>query len=144
MVNTKILLAVVIVLLIGVAAAGYQITNNNGQLFTPTTTQQSSSSDQVNNQPTASQSSGSSQGTSSGLSTSGNGGTNVKISSAQAKLIASQSIEQQGAYASTPKLTTINGKKVYVVPIIYNGKTSGEIWIDANTGSNVGGAGGAP
>ena len=144
MVNRKILLSIVIVLLIGVAAASYQITNNNQQLFTPTTPQeQSSSSNQANTQPAASQSSGSSQVTSSGLSTSSTG-TNVKITSAQAKYIASKSIEQQGAKAGTPKLTTINGKKVYVVPIIYNGETAGEIWIDAQTGENVGGAGGAP
>ena len=143
MVNRKILLSVVIVLLIGVAAASYQITNNNQQLFTPTTPQeQSSSSNQVSNQPATSSSS--SQKTSSEQSTSGNGGTNVKISSAQAKIIASKYIDQQGASAGTPKLTTINGNKVYVVPIIYNGKTAGEIWVDAQTGENVGGAGGAP
>ena len=143
MVNSKILLSVVIVLLIGVAAASYQITNNsnNQQLFTPTTPQEQSSSNQVNNQPTTTQSSGS-QVTSSGQST--NGGANVKISSAQAKTIASKYIVQQGATAGTPQLEKINGNQVYVVPIIYNGKTAGEIWVDANTGKNVGGAGGAP
>jgi len=69
----------------------------------------------------------------------------VKISASEAKSIVQNNyIEQDGAKAGTPKLTTMNGEKVYVVPIIYNGKQAGEIWIDAQTGKNIGGAGGAP
>ena len=33
---------------------------------------------------------------------------------------------------------------VYIVPVIINGKNVGEIDIDANTGKNIGGAGGSP
>ncbi|WP_414470110.1 PepSY domain-containing protein [Methanobacterium sp. ACI-7] len=143
MVNTKILISVVIVLLIGVAAAGYQISTNTPGLLQPTTTQDQKSTDQSQVQSGGSQS-GTQGGTTSGGSQSGNGGNDVKISPAQAKSIAQKSIAQEGATTGTPELITMNGKKVYVVPVIDNGKRSGEIWIDAQTGENIGGAGGAP
>ena len=143
MVNTKILISVVIVLLIGVAAAGYQISTNTPGLLQPTTTQDQKSTDQSQVQSGGSQS-GTQGGTTSGGSQSGDGGNDVKISPAQAKSIAQKSIAQEGATTGAPKLITMNGKKVYVVPVIDNGKTSGEIWIDAQTGENIGGAGGAP
>jgi hypothetical protein len=37
----------------------------------------------------------------------------------------------------------MDGKKVYVVPVTIDDK-QGEVWIDAQTGENIGGAGGAP
>jgi uncharacterized membrane protein YkoI len=64
------------------------------------------------------------------------------ISSEEAKKIASNYIEQSGATAGTPQLVNQDGKKVYVVPVIYNGTNAGEIDIDALTGQNLGGAGG--
>ena len=64
------------------------------------------------------------------------------ISSEEAKKIASNYIEQAGASAGTPQLVNQDGKKVYVVPVIYNGTNAGEIDIDALTGQNLGGAGG--
>ncbi len=67
-----------------------------------------------------------------------------KISSAEAKKIAQKYIEEPGATAGTPTLSKIDGKYVYIVPVIENGKNVGEIDIDALTGKNVGGAGGAP
>ncbi len=66
----------------------------------------------------------------------------MEISMTKAKSIAQKYIEQPGATAGTPKLQKINGKQVYVVPVIYNGQRAGEIWIDAQTGKNIGGAGG--
>jgi len=144
MVKTKILISVVIVLLIGVAAAGYQITSTAPGLWQPTTPQeQQQSTDQSSQQSVQSQDI-TQGGTTSGVSQSGNGGNNVKISASQAKSIAQKSIGHPGATTGTPKLTTMDGKKVYVVPVIDNGKTAGEIWIDAQTGENIGGAGGAP
>jgi uncharacterized membrane protein YkoI len=144
MVNTKILLSVVIVLLIGVAAASYQITTNTPGLWQPTTSQDQKSSDQV----TSTQSEGSQSGTQSETTSTGsqtaNGGSSVGISITKAKSIAQNYIEQPGAAAGTPKLQTMNGTKVYIVPVIYKGEQAGEIWIDAKTGKNVGGAGGAP
>jgi uncharacterized membrane protein YkoI len=144
MVNTKILLSVVIVLLIGVAAASYQMTTNTPGLWQPTTSQDQKSSDQV----TSTQSEGSQSGTQSETTSTGsqtaNGGSSVEISITKAKSIAQNYIEQPGATAGTPKLKTMNGTKVYIVPVIYKGEQAGEIWIDAKTGKNVGGAGGAP
>jgi len=68
----------------------------------------------------------------------------TNITATQAQQLANKYIEQTGATAGTPQLTTSNGKEIYVVPIIYNGNTVGQIEIDANTGQNLGGAGGAP
>lgn len=68
----------------------------------------------------------------------------TKISSAEAKKIAQKYIEEPGATAGTPTLSKMDGKYVYTVPVIENGKNVGEIDIDATTGKNVGGAGGAP
>ncbi len=144
MVNTKILLSVVIVALIGAAAAGYQITTSTPGLWQPTTLQDQQSTDQSNVQSGGSQS-GTQGGTTSEGSQSGNGGSNVKISSTQAKSIVQKNyIQQDGAVAGTPKLVTNNGDTYYIVPIKMNGKTQGEIYIDAQTGKNIGGAGGAP
>jgi len=144
MVKTKILISVIIVALIGVAAAGYQINSTKTPgLWQPTTTSGQTPTDQSSQQSVQTQS-GSQSGTTSGGSQSTQGGSNVKITVSQAKSIAQKSIEQPGATAGTPKLKTLNGTKIYIVPVIYNGKTAGEIWIDAQTGENIGGAGGAP
>lgn len=143
MVNTKILLSVVIVLLIGVAAASYQITTSTPGLWQPTTSQDQSTDQSTDTQSEVSQDETQSETTSQG-SQSGDGGSNVEISATKAKSIAQKYIEQPGATAGTPKLTTMDGTQVYIVPVIYNDKQAGEIWIDAQTGKNVGGAGGAP
>ncbi len=148
MIDSKILVSVVIVLLIGVAAAGYQISSQTPGLWQPVTStnpdtsQQSSSATGTDsgNQ----QSSASSVSTSSSQKTSASGSDTVKISSSEAKAIAAKSILQEGATAGTPKLTTYGGTKAYLVPVIMNGNQVGEIYIDAQTGKNLGGAGGAP
>jgi uncharacterized membrane protein YkoI len=66
------------------------------------------------------------------------------ISPEKAKSIAQQYIEEPGVTTGTPVLQTFNGKKVYVVPLVQNGQNVGEIEINAVTGENLGGAGGAP
>jgi len=71
-------------------------------------------------------------------------GGNKVISTNKAQEIAQKYIEEPGAKAGTPKLSNINGKAVYIVPVILNGEQVGEIEIDAETGENLGGAGGAP
>ena len=147
MVKTKILISVIIVVLIGVAAAGYQISSDNTQnLWQPTSTQEQQSTDQGSDQSVQSQSgTGTQEGTSSGTGKSESGDSGVKITPSQAKSIVQNNyIQQEGATAGTPKLTTMNGKKAYIVPVIMNGNQVGEIWIDAQTGENIGGAGGAP
>jgi uncharacterized membrane protein YkoI len=151
MIDSKILVSVVIVLVIGVAAAGYQISDQTPGLWQGTSTdsgtdQQSSSSTGTDsgNQQSSSASSVSSVATSSSSKASGSGSTNVKITSSEAKTIASKYILQDGATAGTPKLTTYGSTKAYLVPVMMNGNQVGEIYIDAQTGANLGGAGGAP
>jgi len=91
---------------------------------------------------------GSNQNPQNNLSNQGQNVTNLtnatNITATQAQELANKYIEQAGATAGTPQLTTVNGKQVYVVPIVMNGKTVGQIEIDAATGQNLGGAGGAP
>ena len=70
--------------------------------------------------------------------------TNTNITSEEAQKIASKYIEVSGAIAGTPTLTKQDNKLIYIVPVIDNGKNVGEIDIDAQTGENLGGAGGAP
>lgn len=149
MINSKILVSVVIVLMIGVAAASYQI-SQTPQLWQLTTPQSSDSSNQGDSQSSSSssdvvqgQSSGSSSSAASSQGSS-SGGSSVKVSSSEAKKIAEGYIQQEGAVAGTPVIKTVGGKKVYVVPVKMNGENVGEIYIDPNTGKNVGGAGGAP
>ena len=64
------------------------------------------------------------------------------ISPAKAQEIAAQYIEQAGATPGTPDLISQDGRKVYVVPVMLNNTNVGEIDIDAQDGSNLGGAGG--
>lgn len=61
-----------------------------------------------------------------------------------AKLLAKKYIKQQGTTAGTPNLIKEDGKKVYIVPVLMNKTVVGEIDIDAHSGKNLGGAGGAP
>jgi uncharacterized membrane protein YkoI len=68
----------------------------------------------------------------------------TKISSAEAMKIANSYIQVSTAKAGTPALITQDNKLVYIVPVIDNGTNVGEIDIDAQTGANLGGAGGSP
>jgi uncharacterized membrane protein YkoI len=70
--------------------------------------------------------------------------TQTKISSTEAQKIASQYIEVSTATAGTPTLVSQDNNLVYIVPVLDNGTTVGEITIDAITGENLGGAGGSP
>ena len=70
--------------------------------------------------------------------------TKVAISAAQAMKIANSYIEVSNATAGTPSLVKEDNKLVYIVPVIDNGNNVGEIDIDAQTGANLGGAGGSP
>ena len=64
------------------------------------------------------------------------------ISPAEAQEIAAQYIEQARATPGAPDLVRQDGKKVYIVPVMLNNTNVGEINIDAQDGSNLGGAGG--
>jgi uncharacterized membrane protein YkoI len=70
--------------------------------------------------------------------------TKTKISSEEAQKIASKYIQVSTATAGTPKLVNQDNNLVYIVPVIDKGSTVGEISIDAQTGKNLGGAGGSP
>lgn len=71
-----------------------------------------------------------------------NNSEKTMISAIEAQEIAQKYIEEPGATVGTPHLVELNGQMIYVVPIIMDGKTVGQIEIDAYTGKNVGGAGG--
>lgn len=66
------------------------------------------------------------------------------ISKAKAKQIAQKYVEEPGLTAGTPQLVKSKNKQIYLVPVIDDGKQVGEIEIDALTGKNLGGSGGAP
>lgn len=68
--------------------------------------------------------------------------TAAKISAEEAKKTAAKYIEEPGATAGEPVLINTDGKSTYIVPVILNGNQVGEILIDAQTGENMGGAGG--
>ncbi len=72
------------------------------------------------------------------------GGVQIKISPAEAQKIAQNYVKEPGATLGTPQLNEFNGEMVYTVPIQINGTNVGEITINALTGENMGGAGGAP
>ena len=72
------------------------------------------------------------------------GGVEIKITPTEAQKIAETYVKEPGAKVGIPQLDEINGQLVYTVPIQINGTNVGEISINAMTGENMGGAGGAP
>ncbi len=130
----KSIIAVVVmaaVMVLGFTAYGSAHSNNNTTNTTPAQNLTNDTSKNTNNTTTATTSN---QNAGSGQDL---------ISAADAQSIAKQYILQPGAQAGTPDLKEINGEKIYIVPVIIDGKNVGEIDIDAQTGKNVGGAGGA-
>ncbi len=153
MLNKKILISIVIVLVIGVAAASYQAASKTPGVWQSgisesqlPTEQGSSVSDGSSSALTTSGSgivkSGSQSSTSSGQS--GSSGSDVQITAAKAKTIAQDNIKDSTATAGTPELTVIDGKTVYNVPVMSNNEQVGYFVINAQTGTIIEGAGGAP
>jgi uncharacterized membrane protein YkoI len=127
----KIILALLVVVAVsGLVYATYGNSGNSNNTTNITT--QGTQQTQINNTTQNSNSDKSTQTT-----------TKI-ISSAQAMKIANGYIEVSNATAGTPSLVTEDNKQVYIVPVIENGNTVGEIDIDAQTGKNLGGAGGSP
>jgi len=122
--------AIVVTLVVVVAIIGVAMAMNN-TANSKNSTNISKSSGTANNADVAN------------TSTSNNKSMGNMISSSEAQKKASEYINQSGATAGTPKLVNQDGKMVYIVPVIYNGQNAGEIDIDAETGRNLGGAGGA-
>ena len=132
MIKKIILALLVIVAVSGFVYATYGNTSN-GNNTTNNSTTQGTQAQQINNTTQNSNSATSTQTT-----------TKTAISSAQAMKIANNYIEVSNATAGTPSLVKQDNKLVYVVPVIDNGTNVGEIDIDAQTGANLGGAGGSP
>jgi uncharacterized membrane protein YkoI len=132
MMKKLIVTVVAIVAILGIAFAftGYSNTNNSMS---------------TSNNPTTSTSSGKVNETVKNTTANTKIAQSTYISPAEAQKIAKTYIEVSGATAGTPKLQNQDGTMVYVVPVIDSTNTSvGEINIDAITGKNLGGAGGAP
>jgi uncharacterized membrane protein YkoI len=128
----KIILALLVVVAVsGFVYATYGNTGNGNNTTNITT--QGTQQTQINNTTQNLNSAKSTQTT-----------TKVAISSAKAMKIANSYIEVSNATAGTPSLVKQDNKLVYIVPVIDNGSNVGEIDIDAQTGANLGGAGGSP
>ncbi|MGB4362709.1 MAG: PepSY domain-containing protein [Methanothermobacter tenebrarum] len=156
MIDSKIIISVAIVLIIGAIAAGYQISNNPEILWQPTSPDGTippstgtgggaggagGAGGSTGAGGGSANGAGGSSGT-NGIGIGGNGG--YPVSPSEAQNIAEGYIKEEGATAGTPRLVTIGGEPVYVVPIEKDGKIIGEIHIDPVTGKNIGGGGGAP
>jgi uncharacterized membrane protein YkoI len=129
----KIIVALIVVAAVsGFVYATYGNTSSNNTTNN-STTQGTPQSQQINNITQHTNSDKTTQTT-----------TKTAISSAKAMQIANTYIEVSNATAGTPSLVTEDNKLVYIVPVIDNGTNVGEIDIDAQTGANLGGAGGSP
>ena len=125
----KIIVAILVVAAVsGLVYATYGNTSNNTNNTTNQDTQQTQ---QVNN---------ATKNTNSDTTKT----TKTAISSAEAMKIANGYIQVSTASAGTPSLVNQDNKMVYIVPVMDNGTNVGEIDIDAQTGANLGGAGGSP
>lgn len=134
MLKKAIVSIVVVVAIIGIAFAAYSNTNTSKIVNNTTTNTSNNSSSPVTPVKTVTN-------TSNDKTT-----TNVQtnISPAQAQNIADSYILVSNATAGTPDLVNQSGTLVYIVPVVSSGLNVGEIDIDAQTGKNLGGAGGAP
>ena len=133
----KLVVSVVVILaILGIAFAAYSSSNSKNPTTnnTTNTTTGTSNVNVSNTTPTNTQTTN---------TTSKN--TQSIISPTEAQEIATKYIEQAGITAGTPELMNESGTQVYIVPLLdTNNTTVGEIDIDAITGKNLGGAGGAP
>jgi hypothetical protein len=136
----KAIIAIVVML---AAAAVVLATSENQANYTNNSTQEKQQSADNINIP-INTSNNSCLSNNSVLNTSNSTSNESIISSAEAKEIAEKYIEDSNASAGTPTLTKSDAELIYIVPVIENGTNVGEIDINALTGENVGGAGGAP
>lgn len=126
----KIIVALLVVAAVsGLVYATYGNTSNN---TTNNTTQGTQQTQQINN------------ATDKNTNSDTSNKNETAISSAEAMKIANNYIEVSTATAGTPSLVKQDNKMVYVVPVMDNGTNVGEIYVDAQTGANLGGAGGSP
>jgi uncharacterized membrane protein YkoI len=133
MIKKSIVAIVAIIAAVGIVFAAYGGTGNNNP--------PNSSSNLENQQSSAAITSNTNTNTNTATK---KVDTNKIISASKAKEIAQKYIEVATAKAGTPKLIKSGKTMIYVVPVVDNGQVVGEIEISAQTGANVGGAGGAP
>ncbi len=133
MMKKIVVTVVVIVAILGIAFAAYSNSNSKNPTANNTTnTTTSTHTANISNTTPINTSTATSNNQSN-------------ISPAEAQEIATKFIETSGVIAGTPKLVYQDGTLVYVVPLVdTNNTTVGEIDINAKTGKNLGGAGGAP
>ena len=132
MIKKAVIALIVILAIVGLAFASNNINTKNTTNTIPTTntTHSMSPMKQTNFIVTK--------------NTTQNNNTQINISLAEARNIAATYIQVSGAVAGMPTLVYQSNKLVYIVPVMENGTNVGEIDIDAQTGHNLGGAGGAP
>jgi uncharacterized membrane protein YkoI len=126
MIKKTLITVVVIVAILGIVFAAYGNNNTKNSTNTSNSTNPQKVIDKVNNTAT------------------NNNNSQTTITPTEAQKIAKTFIEVSGATAGTPKLVNQEGTLMYIVPVINNNTVVGEIDIDAKTGKNLGGAGGAP
>lgn len=147
-----VIISVVIVVSIGAIALAYQVNTGNTDFLGTITGQGSDDTGETGTGTTGTGASGgeagtgttgTGSGTGSGSGTgtggsgsgTGTGGTSVKVSSSEAKSIASKYIEEEGCYAGTPKLKD----GIYYIPVIdKNGNQVDSLSVDATTGKYLG------
>jgi uncharacterized membrane protein YkoI len=137
MIGKPIIAIILVAAIIGIGYAAHVSAqdNNNNTNQTPAQNLTNNNSNTTNTPtPTTTSTTNNSKNTGSGQNL---------ISNTEAQSIAQTYIIQPNAKAGTPILKEINGEQIYTVPVILNGNNVGEIDIDAQTGKNVGGAGGA-
>lgn len=127
MIKKTLITVVVIVAILGIVFAAYGNNNTKNSTNTSNSTNPQKVIDKVNN-----------------TATTHNNNSQTTITPTEAQKIAKTFIEVSGATAGTPKLVNQEGTLMYIVPVINNNTVVGEIDIDAKTGKNLGGAGGAP
>ena len=125
MIKKTLITVVVIVAILGIVFAAYGNNNTKNSTNTSNSTNPQKVIDKVNK-------------------TTNNNNSPTTITPTEAQKIAKTFIEVSGATAGTPKLINQEGTLMYIVPVINNNTVVGEIDIDAKTGKNLGGAGGAP
>ncbi len=133
MIGKSIIALILVAALIGIGyAAHVSADNNNNTNQTPAQNITNNNTNTPNSATTVTTNNSQNPGSGQDL-----------ITSAKAQSIAQTYIIQPNVQAGTPILKEINGEQIYTVPVNLNGNNVGEIDIDAQTGKNVGGAGGA-
>ena len=126
MIKKTLITVVVIVAILGIVFAAYGNNNIKNSTITNNSTNPGKEIVKVSN------------------TTTNNYNSQTTITPSEAQKIAKTFIEVPGATPGTPKLVNQDGTIMYIVPVINNNTVVGEIDIDAKTGKNLGGAGGAP